>query len=166
MTKALDPSRVAARLLAAVEARYARTGLVLPERRYLLAGNAAGAAWDDAHVSVSLNSLQPGTTPGAELTDGPSSHQGRTVMLRGIYEIRILRCWPALGEDGEAPDAEEITAASEEAMRDAGEILQSVYEFAEADRSNATMKIGEVQPLGPLGALAGYSIVVTISPPV
>lgn len=166
MTKPLDPSRVAARLLAAVEARYARTGLALPERRYLLAGNAAGAAWDDAHVSVSLNSLQPGPTPGSQNTDAPSSHQGQVVLLRGIYEIRILRCWPALGEDGEPPEAEEITAASEEAMRDAGEILQAVYEFAAADRSNATMRIGEVQPLGPLGALAGYSIVVTISPPV
>lgn len=162
----IDPAGPAKRLLAAVEARFARIDRPLPERRYLLAGNAAGAAWDDEHVSVSLNSVQPGAAAGSERTSGPSAHVGRAVMVRGIYEIRILREWPGLEDDQSVPTADEITTASDLAMGDAGEILQALYEFGENDPARADMNIGEIQPLGPLGLLVGYSVVVTISPPV
>lgn len=161
---ALDPGPLAARLLAAVEQHYTAVGVALPERRYLLAGQAAGAAWDDPHVSVSLNAIQPGLTAASRTTGANGWQVPSVVVPRGVYEVRILRCWPTLDDDGEPPAAEEITAAAVPLMLDAGLLLQAMFAFAASDPSNAAMTVGEVAPLGPLGGLAGYATVVTISP--
>lgn len=158
-----DPAAPAARLLAAVEQHYAAHDVALPERRYLLAGNAAGAAWDDEHVSVSLNAVQPGPAPTSQRTTLAPAQVG-VVMPRGVYEIRILRCWPTVDDDGQPPTAEEITAAAVPLMRDAGLILGALHAYAAADRTAGTMTVGEVAPLGPLGGLAGYAVVITLSP--
>lgn len=159
----LDPSRPAARLMAAVEAEYAARAVDLPGRRYLLAGNAAGAAWDDEQVTVSLNAVQPGPSPSTRRTSMPSSGVG-TVLPRAVFEVRILRCWPTLGEDGEAPAPDVITDASVRVMRDAGLIQSALHRFAAEDRTHATMTVGEIQPLGPSGGLVGYAVVITLSP--
>lgn len=159
----LDPAVPAARLLAAVEAHYAAHQVALPERRYLLAGNAAGAAWDDEQVTVSLNAVQPGPAPNSQRTNLPG-HAVGVVLPRGVFEIRILRCWPTVDDDGQAPPADAITAAAVATMRDAGLILGALHAYAAADRGNGTMTVGEIQPLGPLGGLAGYAVVITLSP--
>lgn len=158
-----NPAAPAARLLAAVEAHYQSLGVALPARRYLLAGNAAGAAWDDEHVSVSLNAVQPGPSPASQRT-ALAPHQVGVVMPRGVYEIRILRCWPTVDDDGDPPPAEDINAAAVTLMRDAGLILGALHAYAAADDTAGIMTVGEVQPLGPLGGLAGYACVITLSP--
>lgn len=159
----LDPSVVAGRLLATVEAHYAAAGVKLPERRYLLAGNAAGAAWDDEHVSVSLNAVQPGPTANSQRTSLGSGQVG-VVLPRGVFEVRILRCWPTVDDDGECPSAQEITAAAVPLMQDAGLLLGVLHAYAAADWTGGTMTVGEIAPLGPLGGLAGYAAVITLSP--
>lgn len=159
----LDPSVPAARLMATVEAEYADRGVELPERRYLLAGNAAGAAWDDEQVTVSLNAVQPGPSPSTRRTSMPASGVG-TVLPRAVFEVRILRCWPTVDESGDAPSPEVITDATVRVMRDAGLIQAALQRYAAQDRTNATMTVGEIQPLGPSGGLVGYAVVITLSP--
>lgn len=159
----IDPGAPARRLLATVEQTYTGAGVDLPQRRYLLAGNAAGAAWDDEHLSVSLNAVMPGPAP-SDQGIAVAARQVGTVLPRATYEIRILRCWPTVGDDGTPPSPEEITAAAGPLLRDAGLLLEALYAYAKADRSNGTMTVGEIAPLGPEGGLAGYAAVITLSP--
>ena len=160
----IDPVAPAQRLMLAVEDHFGAAGVALPERRYLLAGNAAGAAWDDEQVTVSLNGVWPGPSAAQQSAQATAAHQAGTVLPRAVYEIRILRCWPTVDDSGEPPTPEAITQASMVLMRDAGLILTALYAYAAADRGNGTMSVGEIQPLGPDGGLCGYAVVITLSP--
>lgn len=155
----LDPAKPATALLNALVAEFAASA---PKRVYLATGR--GTAWDCEHLSVSLVQVLPGTSDASARAGGlPSRQAGSMQIPRAVFEARILRCYPTFDNQGKPPTAEAIHAASQGLMLDAGRLLAGVYRWLASERQGVAT-VGQVDALGPEGALAGFATVVTYSP--
>lgn len=155
----IDPRSPAERLLEALVAEF---DMAVPDRVYVSHGT--GAAWDCAHLAVCLQQALPGTSDRSGSAGGlPSRGSGSMQLVRGEFQARILRCVPAVGDDGTPPSAEAIQAASVGLLDDLGLLLQGIYRFLK-DSPNGVATVGAAEPLGPDGGYAGWATTVVMSP--
>lgn len=139
--------------LAAVEARYNASGLLLPERRYIHVGE---VAYDCEQLVVALASIDPGLPQGA-VADGVS---GTPVAFTARIEVHLVRCAPTpSGGRVAAPKVSALNDAGRAALLDSREVLKALT----AARATLTESCGQVVFTGSSfnGPEGGYLGVVT-----
>ncbi|MDN5919086.1 MAG: hypothetical protein L0I76_28995 [Pseudonocardia sp.] len=161
----IDVAAPAVRILDAVVAHFEDRGWELPARRYVAVGAQHAIAVDDEHLIVSLVQMTPGASDTTARGGGyPARGASATMMPRATYMIRLMRCVATVDDDGHPPPAATLHADGLRLLADPGRLLDSVYAWAEAEPHNATVTLGQVDPEGPEGGLAGHMLAVTLAP--
>lgn len=161
-------SFLAQRLLQAVQGGFARHDVALPDRQLLYAGVSPPVDFDDPDATVpgmlaiGMGPLSPGT-PGALTT-------GQPVMPEQVRRAAQLRVWlfrpcSALGDNGQLPTPEDMTADALVVFTDAMVLLDGI-EAARTDWTlvarRADYAIGQVQPVTVAGGYAGITTTVDV----
>lgn len=144
----------------------------LPERRAVLAGDPRTVAWDCEQLTVSLDGIGVGPSQDSQLAV-PGVRMGSplsaTALRHAVFSVSLVRCTPAMSEDGTPPTAEELNAAGLVFMRDCGLLSQAMVTFAGilADRlpDTASVECGAVQPFGPSGGFHAADTAMAITVP-
>ncbi|MDN5919191.1 MAG: hypothetical protein L0I76_29545 [Pseudonocardia sp.] len=161
----IDAAAPAVRLLVAVVAHFDDHDWDLPERRYIAAGQQQTLAVDDEHLCVSLIGMTPGASDATTKGGGyPSKGASAAIVARAAYMLRLMRCVAVIDDDGCPPPAEQIHADGLRLLADPGRLLDAVYTWAAAEPHNLTVTIGQVDPVGPEGGMAGHLLAVTLAP--
>jgi hypothetical protein len=138
-------------------------GLSLPERQHLAPGNPALIAWDCPQLTVAVGGTALGVMEGVPAIPDPIPGPMAGLQLRWAgFAVALVRCTPALNDQGEPPSAAELDAAGGEAMRDCGALSSMMTHLAANPEQfpwlpqPAQVRAGAVTQIGPLGALTGY----------
>lgn len=165
----INCAAVAERLLAAIESHFAEQGWDLPARRYVAAGSYRLIAADDEHLAVCLAAMQPGISDqGGRAGAYLSRASGAVGPPRAEYAVRIMRCVSTVDDVGDVPSAAELNDDGLRLLLDPGRLMTAMFAWREtelrADNPNPNVTIGNCEPIGPLGGLAGHSVMMTIGP--
>jgi len=159
---------VARRLLAAVEESAATLGFDLPARRYVTPGVSGGEAWDCEQVVVGAVSVNPGIASAAAGQLGALMRvpAGGVVIADITLRVEIVRDVPVMEDDGNPPDADDITNAAEAAFKDLAVLRDVVVRIQRdallTDGVRATMLVSAITPTGPQGGLAGVALQIAV----
>lgn len=134
-----------------------------PPARRLIAHNPGTFAWDCELVAVSLTGL-------VLETPRPAGVGSRcSVIPAAALVVTLLRCYPTVQGDLGIPDAEAITAASEQLAIDGAALaggLMAMWAagtlFPLAAIGCGKVTLGPLDPIGPSGGLAGWRFTVTV----
>lgn len=133
----------------------------LPDRRLLLGGDPALAAWDCEQFTVALQGIGNGQSEDTAAT-APQVGSGTSVfnVRHAIFEITLLRCVAVVDDDGESPADAVLLAEGERFLRDAGMLSQALTEIASRVRQRllepgGIARVGQILPVGPDGGFAG-----------
>lgn len=108
-------------MLAAVVDRYAASGVPLPDRQYVHAGE---VAYDCEQLVVSLEVIYPGL-PGAEDVTAPPRSVGIFAATARLG-VHLVRCVPKPSNQGKAPSADALQTAGRALLIDSREVLKSL----------------------------------------
>lgn len=133
----------------------------LPDRRLLLAGDPAVAAWDCEQLTVGYQGVGNGQSEDTAAT-APQLGAGTSVfnMRHVIFEVTLLRCVAVVNDRGQKPSDAVLEAEGVRSYRDAGMMSQALTEIATHVRRSllepgGIARVGSVLPVGPEGGFAG-----------
>jgi hypothetical protein len=170
-TTGIDLLTVAAGALAEIQALFALNGVELPGRQYVAAGAPASIAWDCEQLVVCLAAVGWGRSVDATQLS-PSFGKAASVgaMRHAVLAVQLVRAVPVVQDGAEAPvlpSAEDIQAAGEAAMVDAGLLSQALVNFVAFPNASippgGSVQAGAVQPIGPEGGLVGLEAALVIT---
>lgn len=162
----IDVVAVATRMLTSISAYFDDRGWDLPARRYVAAGLPTMIADDDEHLAVCLSSLASGVTPRSlNATSGVQAKGAQSVHIpRANFGVRVIRC--ITGDV--APPVEDLQADGLRLLADPGHLLTALFHWQNNDAQpynlNPIVVLGDVEPFGPMGGVAGHIVKVTIAP--
>lgn len=133
----------------------------LPDRRLLLAGDAAVVSWDCEQLTIALQTVGNGQSDDTAAT-APQLGAGASVFntRHVVFEVLLLRCAAVLDDDGNAPPDAVLQAEGERFLRDVGMLSQALTEIASRVKSKlldpgGIARVGQILPVGPDGGFAG-----------
>jgi hypothetical protein len=162
----IDVAAVANRMLTAIVDYFTTRDWDLPERRYIAAGLPTMIADDDEHLAVCLSSMSSGVSQRATTSiSGVQARGARSMHVpRANFGVRVIRC---ISSDV-SPSAEELQADGERVLADPGRLLTALFHWVDTDNAayatNPMTTIGDVEPFGPMGGVAGHIIKVVVGP--
>lgn len=177
-----SPARVGRVLLSWVEAWWAEredpddpeAPQPLPPNRYVSGGDPRTVAWDhdDGQLTVALDRLVMGLDPTSTAVTARSpranpANVGR-IVRHAVFEVQIVRPAPGLSYAGSIPGGSAIDAHGYELMGDAGHIATCLADglrggiFLREHVGQGNAILGDVESLGPSGALSGVACGLTI----
>lgn len=167
----LNVAELGASILAGVVDHFDAAGATLPDRRYLAAGDPQSIAWDCEQLVVALSNIGWGSAVDvANPSPKPSAQISAMGVRHAVFSIQLVRCTPVSTKANDTvPPVEQIQAAGEQFMRDAGMLSQSLVTLvAELRQSLQPDPSGLVQPgiidsLGPSGAYHGLEATLAIT---
>jgi hypothetical protein len=134
----------------------------LPDRRLLLGGDPALAAWDCEQLTVGMQGVGNGQSDDTAAT-APQLGAGTSVFntRHVIFEVTLLRCVAVVDDDGTPPPVAVLYAEGERAFRDAGMLSQALTEIASRVRQKllepgGIARVGQILPIGPDGGFGGH----------
>lgn len=166
--KGLGLGPIAQLILAAVEQQYSDAGVVLPERRWITAGQTRLTSWDAEQVVVGCNGVGVG-----QAVDQPSASMrvgnpiGSAGLRHAVFAVQIVRAHPEPDDGTNLPTVAELTAAGLAAMTDAGLLSQALVEACAAVKQHlrgplqGSVLPGVVDTIGPSGGMAGVEGTIT-----
>lgn len=162
----IDVAGVATRMLAGISDFFDDQGWDLPERRYVAAGLPTMIADDDEHLAVCLQSLSSGVSQRATTSvSGVQARGARSMHVpRANFGVRIIRC---ISSDT-APATAELHDDGLRVLADPGRLLTALFHWVDTDNHpytvNPMVTIGDVEPFGPMGGVAGHIVRVVFGP--
>jgi hypothetical protein len=161
--------------LAYVVAYLEQSGVTVPDRRYVGGGTPQDVAWDCEQVTITLAEVGWGRSRDAtQLSPAFGKQASVDAMRHATYALTLVRCYPTIGDRGELPTLDDLEAAGEQQMIDAGLLSQAGVNFVafpnDAVPPGASVQAGAVQPVGPAGGFLGLELaltatVATLNPP-
>lgn len=136
-------------------------GITVPAHRYIHSGEVAHdfTAEDCADaLVVTFDGILEGQ-PNQVGNPLPGTTIKCAVPLVAQFTVALLRCVPALQEDGDAPTAEELEESASSLLLDAMELANAVVNIYLGSSCNLR-SIGVLQPVGPQGAAGGHTMQV------
>lgn len=82
------------------------------------------------------------------------------VPLVAGFTVALIRCVPALTEDGDPPTASELNSSASDLLVDAMELTNAIIDLYLETGPCSLSSIGAVTPIGPVGAAGGYTVQV------
>lgn len=135
----------------------------VPDRYYLAPGAPGLIAWDCEQLVVSLASVSWGPSEDAgQLIPQVGGAAGVLEVRHAQWSVQLVRCTPQMDDNGDPPGMEEIQAAGEQALTDAGMLSQCLVNCAAFPKDHewmpagATARAGGVISLGPSGGYHGF----------
>jgi hypothetical protein len=157
-------------LLDWVETSYANAGRTLPERRVLVPGAPGVIAWDCEQLTVALASITTGgTVASVNILPQLGSGAGVGLLRQATWAIQVVRCSPTPDEDGNPPSVDELTAAADLQLDDAGMLSQALVNLVAAQLHpewlppGGVVNAGQVATLGPEGGFQAVEASLTLS---
>jgi hypothetical protein len=146
-------------LLQLVQDQLTAQGVTIPDRVYCAPG--ADLVFDceqmTVHLSRIISNFQGNDSP------YPAPHAIRRKSAE--FYVTLVRCVPTMEEDGEPPSPAGLTTSAGVIMNDAM-ALRVALETIDAQHSlvprNIPTTVGQLNTIGPLGALAATQIVYTV----
>jgi hypothetical protein len=132
----------------------------LPPRRYLATGDSSSVAWDCEQFTVSLEGIGAGSSQDAPAPSRQPGVQTSVSSVRYVtFMVSLVRCTPTMDDNGNFPPVEQMAAAGDQFLRDAGLLSQAVVEWGSQMRRSlgpsSQVVLGDVLPAGPEGKFAG-----------
>jgi hypothetical protein len=156
-------------MLDAIESHYGAEGWDLPERRYVAAGSHRMIAADDEHLAISLSQMTPGASDASQRSGGYLSRgAGAIGPPRAEFAVRLMRCVATLDDTGEPPSTAELHDDGLRLLMDPGRLMTALFAWRENElhpaNANPNVTIGACEVIGPMGGLAGHSVMIVIGP--
>lgn len=164
--KGPDIGWIATTTLDGVVAHFAASEVQLPDRRVIAPGQPRLVAWDCAAVLVTCGGIGWGQGPGTGSgTARPTGNPVAAGARHTVIAVQIVR-WVPESDGTNPPDADELTAAGLEVMRDAGLLSQALVDLCGPSgpfKKLGTAIAGAVEILGPSGFMAASEGNLTIT---
>lgn len=169
--KRIYVAELAQKVLDGVVAHFEAASVELPDRRYVAPGNPQLIAWDCEQLVVALTGIGWGASPESA---GGSVKPGSQMSVQGVrhavFSIQLVRCTPVSTSTRTPwPPPEEIQAAGEKFMRDAGILSQALVTMVAELRESLTpdrsglVEAGALTSLGPEGQHHGMEATLAIT---
>lgn len=146
----------------------------LPEERYVAGGDPRTVAWDhdEGQVTVACNRLVMGIdpvnlAPPARSPRRDPGNAGRLVR-HAVFEVQIVRPAPGMNYSGSIPGGTAIDAHGYQLMGDMGHLAACLADglrrgvFLRENVGQGNAILGDVESLGPSGALAAVAAGLTV----
>lgn len=160
----VDVAGLAQAVFDAVVAHYAASTVELPDRRIIAPGDIRAVAWDCPSLIVAFSGLRWGGGPGTNSATALPTGRPLSMGLRhAVITVQIVR---AISDNEDTPAAAAVVTAEGLALvRDAGLLSQALVDLVGGGvmRRAGTAIAGDVDPLGPLGGIAGVEGTLTVT---
>lgn len=141
--------------------------LALPDRRYIAAGDPSSVVWDCDQLVVSLSGVGFGPAQDAAPPVTPRAGSPASIMTvrHAVFDISLVRCMPTpTGRNATTPSIEEMNAAGEQFMADAGMLSQALVWWASRTQKSllpndgaSSVQLGVITPGEASGKYVGMS---------
>ena len=131
-------------VLSSINSAFEAEGVVLPDRQYVMIGE---AAHDCEQLTVSFDQLFLGG-PGDEITTPLRCEAARTIAL----SVQLVRCVPAITRQG-PPTAEQLTETTERLTQDSWLLLEGCINSIPANYLGALVDVTVTAPDGKFQAV-------------
>jgi len=159
-------------IMDAVESHWGGTAAPLPDRRYVAFGDPASTPWDCEQLVISLAGVGFGPAQDAAPPSTPRAGTPASIMTvrHAVFNIALVRCIPTpSGRTSTPPSVEELQAAGERFMTDAGMLSQALVRWASRTYKSlpndgaSSVQLGVIEPGEASGGYVGLTGVAIVT---